>query len=250
MWSDAVDLRNFYHTTRGRMARRVIQRRLRDTWPNVAGATMLGFGYATPYLLPFADEARRVIGMMPAEQGVMRWPREGPNLVALADEAEIPLPDYSVDRLLLVHALESSEQLRAMLRELWRVLSDGGRLIAVVPNRRGIWARLDRTPFGNGRPYTPSQIDRLLRENMFTTLRCKSALFVPPTESRMLLAAANAWERLGARWFAAVGGVLIVEAEKQIYAATPAGEPARRRRAYATTSGPVERGQGRAAPCG
>ena len=242
MWSDAIDLRDFYRTTLGRMARRVIQRRVRESWPNLTGMTVFGFGYATPYLMQFHDEAERVIGAMPAEQGVLRWPRESPNLVALADESEIPLPDLSVDRLLLVHALESSEQLRSMLREIWRVMSDDGRLLAVVPNRRGIWARLDRTPFGHGRPYTPGQIDRLLRENMFTPVHCRPALFMPPLGSRMLLAASGAWEQVGARWFSAIGGVLVVEAEKQIYAATIAGEPARKRRkAYAPLAGRMER---------
>lgn len=237
MWSDAIDLRDFYRTTLGRTARRAIQTRLRETWPNVTGMTVLGLGYATPYLRPFVEESRRVIGMMPAAQGVMRWPSDGGNLIALADESEIPLPDLSVDRVLLVHALESSEQLRLMLRELWRVMADGGRLLAVVPNRRGIWARLDRTPFGNGRPYTPGQIDRLLRENMFAPVQSQPALFWPPTRSRMLLATAGAWEQIGGRWFRAVGGVLVVEATKQIYAATPVGEPSRRRRAYAPAPG-------------
>ena len=46
----------------------------------------------------------------------------------------------------------------ALLREVWRVLAAGGRLLAVVPNRRGVWARIDTTPFGHGRPYSRSQI--------------------------------------------------------------------------------------------
>lgn len=242
MWSDAVDLTDFYRTALGRTARRLIQRRVRETWPNVTGMTVAGIGYATPYLLQFQDEAARVIGIMPAEQGVRRWPSEGPNRVTLADESEIPLPDLSVDRVLLVHALESSEQLRPMLREIWRVLTDNGRVMAVVPNRRGIWARLDRTPFGTGRPYTPGQMGRLLRGNMFAPVACRPALFLPPFGSRMLLATSGAWERVGARWFAAIGGVLVVEAEKQIYAATITGDTNRRkRRAYVPVAGRMQR---------
>jgi hypothetical protein len=117
-----------------------------------------------------------------------------------------------------------------MLREVWRVLADGGRLLVVVPNRRGIWARLDRTPFGTGHPNTPSQMNRLLRDTLFTPIRSEAALFVPPTHSRMVMASAPAWEGVGARWFPAVAGVLLVEAGKQIYAATADPKPARRRR--------------------
>jgi SAM-dependent methyltransferase len=169
---------------------------------------------------------------MPAQQGVLHWPTEGLGAVTLCDETEIPLPDVSVDRVLMVHGLECSEQLRPMLREIWRILADGGRLLAVVPNRRGIWARLDRTPFGHGYPYTPGQLNRLLRDTLFQPIQVDSALFVPPSRSRMVIASAPAWEKIGFRWFHTFSGVLVIEAGKEIYAATP--EPARstRRRRY------------------
>ncbi len=232
MWNDAVDLRDFYGTSLGRMARRVIRRRLREIWPDVTGLSVLGLGYPTPYLLPFRDEAERVLAVMPAGQGVLRWPAEGPRQVCLADEAELPLPDLSVDRVLLVHALECTEQLRAMLREVWRVMASGGRLLVVVPNRRGIWARLDHTPFGHGHPYTTYQLSRLLRDTLFTPVHAGAALFVPPSSSRMMLASAPAWEQLGGRWFQTFSGVLMIEAGKQIYAGTAVHARSGRRQTY------------------
>ena len=167
MWSDVVELRNFYRSRIGGTAHRMIRDHVRAGWEDVTGMNVLGIGYPTPYLGQFRSEAQRVLAVMPARQGVIRWPSEGANLAALADEAELPLPDLSIDRVLLVHALESAEQLRPMLREIWRVMADGGRMIAVVPNRTGIWARLDRTPFGHGHPYSQSQLSRLLRDAMF-----------------------------------------------------------------------------------
>jgi SAM-dependent methyltransferase len=169
---------------------------------------------------------------MPAQQGVLHWPSDGAGAVTLCDETEIPLPDVSIDRVLMVHGLECSEQLRPMLREIWRILADGGRLLAVVPNRRGIWARLDRTPFGHGYPYTPGQLSRLLRDTLFTPTRVEPALFVPPSRSRMVIASAPAWENIGSRWFPRFSGVLMIEAGKEIYAATPASAVARRRSRY------------------
>ena len=59
---------------------------------------VLGLGYATPYLMPFREESQRIVSALPAPQGVLRWPREGPNLVTLTDEAELPFPDVSFDR--------------------------------------------------------------------------------------------------------------------------------------------------------
>jgi hypothetical protein len=108
------------------------------------------------------------------------------------------------------------------------VLASGGRLLAVVPNRRGLWARIERTPFGHGYPYSPGQLSRLLRDNMFQPTERASALYMPPIRSRMLLRTAGAWEKLGQRWAQAVGGVLLVEAEKQIYAAPSIQKPRRR----------------------
>ncbi len=95
-----------------------------------------------------------------------------------------------------------------------------GRLLIVVPNRRGLWARLDRTPFGHGHPYTANQLSRLLRDNLFTPLAARPALFVPPFASRLWLTSAGAWERIGARWSPRFAGVVIVEAAKQLYAPT------------------------------
>jgi SAM-dependent methyltransferase len=218
MYVDVVDLRDFYETRLGQVARRMIRRRLRLIWPDLRGMRLLGLGYAAPYLRPFREEAERVIAIMPSSQGVLAWPSEGPSAVALADEGELPLQDYSIDRVLLVHGLEFSEQARPLLKEIWRVMAGGGRLMVVVPNRRGIWARIDKTPFGQGHPYTASQLSRTLREAGFTPERVAAALFAPPTASRMLLRSATAIERIGERWFTTFGGVSVVEASKQIYA--------------------------------
>jgi hypothetical protein len=219
MWTDVVDLRDFYETPLGQVARQLIRLRVRALWPDLAGQSLLGLGYATPYLRQFREEAARVVAVMPAQQGVLHWPPEGPNAVALADETELPLPDYSMDRVLLVHGLECGEHRRDMLREVWRVMTSSGRLLVVVPNRRGIWSRSDRTPFGQGHPYSTSQLSRLLRDNMFTPLETSRALFIPPLRGRALLRTAVAWERVGMRLFPTFSGVIIVEAAKQIYPA-------------------------------
>jgi len=229
MWSDIVDLHEFYRSRLGQVARRLIRQRIRELWPDVRGMTVLGVGYATPYLRPFLDEAARVASLAPAAQGVMTWPSGEPGLVALADETELPFADLSVDRLLMIHSVEYSEQLRGMMREAWRVLSGNGRLLVVAPNRRGIWARLDRTPIGHGRPYSPGQLKRMLRESLFTPLHTEHALYLPPTQRRVLLHSANAFEQIGNRYFNAISGVVLVEATKQIYAATPTGKVAQRR---------------------
>ncbi len=137
MYDDVIDLRDFYASRLGQATRRIIGRRIQEFWPEAEGLSVLGLGFATPYLRNYRDDTGRTIALMPAAQGVMRWPPDGPNRVALADEDDLPLPDESVDRVLLVHALERTEQLRPMLREIWRVMSgsDRARLWRVGVNR-------------------------------------------------------------------------------------------------------------------
>ncbi|HSE76937.1 MAG TPA: methyltransferase domain-containing protein [Alphaproteobacteria bacterium] len=220
MVADVIDLRDFYDSALGHATRRTIRRHVRQIWPDLSAQRVLGLGYATPYLRSYLGEAERVLAFMPAPQGVLHWPPEGPNTTSLVEESDLPLTDMSVDRVILVHALEHAEQLRPFLREIWRVMAGGGRLLIVAPNRRGLWARLDRTPFGYGHPYTANQLSRLLRDNLFTPLATRSALFMPPFASRVLLTSAGAWERVGARLFPRFAGVVIVEASKQLYAPT------------------------------
>ena len=225
---DVVDLRNFYAQPLGAVARRFVGRGIRSRWADTRAQRVAGIGYATPYLGLFREEAERTLSFMPAAQGVVKWPSSRASLTSLVEELDLPLSDAAVDRALLVHALEMSRDAEALLREVWRVLAPGGRLLAVIPNRRGIWARTDTTPFGHGRPYSRSQITALLRETWFTPTGWGEALYVPPISRTWFLRSAPAWERTGATLSAPFAGVHIVEATKQVYRAIPTRREKRR----------------------
>lgn len=231
MWIDVVDLRDFYDSPLGQVARRLVRRRIRAAWPNTRGLRVLGVGFATPYLRPFRDEAERVAAVMPASQGVLPWPMEGPGLVTLAEDDTLPFPDCSFDRIILVHALEHTERSRLLMREVWRVLTDNGRVLVVVPNRQGLWARLERSPFASGQPYSATQLSTLLRETMFTPEATHRALFYPPVSNRFFRTWSVALDEIGNRWFSGFSGVVLVEASKQIYA-QPMSEDHRRKERY------------------
>jgi SAM-dependent methyltransferase len=226
---DVVDLRNFYSQGLGTVARRFVSRGIRARWKDTHALRVVGIGYPTPYLGLFREEAERCLAFMPGTQGAIRWPSTRPALATLVEEDELPLTDSAVDRVLLVHALEMSADPVALLREVWRVLAGGGRLLAVVPNRRGVWARMDTTPFGHGRPYSRSQITHLLRETWFTPTSWGEALYLPPISHGWFLRSAVAWERTGATLSAPFAGVHIVEATKQVYRTIPAPRREKRR---------------------
>jgi SAM-dependent methyltransferase len=214
---DVVDLRSFYATPLGRVARRFVGRMVRERWPNCAGLSILGIGYATPYLGFFRDEAVRVLAFMPAEQGVVNWPEQDISSSALVDVTMMPLPDACIDRLIVIHALEVSEAPRELLSEVWRILTPGGRIILVAPNRMGLWCRRETTPFGEGQPYSRGQLRNLLRETLFSPTFEAEALYVPPFERPLFLRSALAFERIGGRFALPGGGVHVIEATKQLY---------------------------------
>ena len=172
MHLDVIDLRNFYYRTKlGRSAQRGLQGAMRGLWPDVKGMEVAGFGFAVPVLRPFLGEAQRVLGLMPGQQGVMHWPPGGANLTALVEETMWPLAAGSLDRVVVAHGLETCESPDALLAEIWRVLAPGGKVVFIVPNRSGIWARRDVTPFGFGRPYSVGQLEGYLRLHRFQAER-------------------------------------------------------------------------------
>jgi SAM-dependent methyltransferase len=215
--SDVVDLRAFYTSSLGMVARRMVSRAIRSHWPSGRGLTTVGLGYCTPYLGLFREDADRSLAFMPAQQGVIHWPTARPGRSVLVEDDMLPLADAAVDRLLIVHALEVSNDVQALLQEAWRVLAAGGRVLAVVPNRRGLWAQRDTTPFGQGRPYSARQLTELMRQSSFTPVAWSQALWVPPIRKALVLRSAIAWERLGLALNLPFAGVHLVEATKQVY---------------------------------
>jgi ubiquinone/menaquinone biosynthesis C-methylase UbiE len=135
----------------------------------------------------------------------------------------------SFDRVLLVHGLEVAENARRLLRETWRVLKDDGRLMIVSPNRAGMWAYWDGTPFGHGQPYSSGQLGRLLANGLFRVERREACLWLPPAQLRILLRSAPLFEQVGRKMAPGLAGILVTEAVKDVYAAMPVKTVPRRR---------------------
>ncbi|MBN9673284.1 class I SAM-dependent methyltransferase [Roseibium aggregatum] len=222
MYLDVVHLRAFYDLPLGRLLRGLIGAPIRRRWPDLKGQRLLGIGYAAPFMRPYLDNAERAIAAMPAPQGAVAWPRERDNACTLVDDDALPFPDLSFDRILMVHAIDHCSDPAAVLKEAWRVLAPGGRLIVVVANRRGLWSQSELSPFGYGRPYSSGQLKDLLKTCQFNVLDDTEALFMPPSKARTILRAARTWEGVGRRLWPAFGGVLILEAEKVVFQSLPA----------------------------
>lgn len=227
MHHDVADLQRFYYQRSiGRVVQRVLRDRLTERWQpaSAQGMTVVGYGFAAPMLRPYLASARRVTALMPGPQGVMGWPAAAPNHSVLCDETAWPLDTGSVDRLVLLHGLETSDHPDALLAEAWRVLGPGGRMLIMVPNRAGLWAASDGTPFGFGRSYTAGQLESQTRRAGFVTDWHGAALYIPPSDRRFWLRGAQFWERTGVRISRVlIAGVVLAELSKQVQGAIASG---------------------------
>jgi SAM-dependent methyltransferase len=213
MHLDVVDLRDFYASPVGLMVARQLSPVVGSLVRVDAGMRILGFGFATPYL--DIQGAERVLAFMPAGQGVIDWPPGSGSATALVEEDSLPLPDSSIDLVVLVHALEMSERPQALMAELRRVLTSGGRLVVIVPNRQGPWASTDLSPFGFGQPYSRGQLRSLFAHAGFEAETWTTGLHMAPASWRPLLGAARVLDKVGRVVWPAFAGVIVVAAVKR-----------------------------------
>jgi SAM-dependent methyltransferase len=225
MRQGVLELREFYATPLGRVAREMVSRKVAEAWGDARGLDLLALGYATPFLDGLGAEARRAVAVMPAGQGVEFWPAGERNLACLGQETALPLPNALFDRVLAVHALEESDNPLALLEEICRVLAPSGRLILAVTARRGLWANAENNPFGHGRPFSRRQLEQLVREAELSPVSWTRALYAPPLgwASRW----AEGFEQAGALLWPQFAGVILMEAIKQTFAVRPKGRAAR-----------------------
>jgi SAM-dependent methyltransferase len=219
MRQGVLDLRAFYASPLGAVTRQMISRKVAEAWSSVDGLDLLVMGYATPFVGTWAAGARRAVAAMPSAQGVEPWPTGAANRACLVDESALPLRNALFDRVLAVHALEESENPKALLREIWRVLAPSGRVILAVTARHGLWADADATPFGHGRPFSRRQLERLLGDADLAPVGWTRALYVPPV--RWVSRWAEGFEQVGARLWPPFAGIILIEAMKTTFAVVP-----------------------------
>ncbi|RCL01235.1 MAG: 4-benzoquinol methylase [Candidatus Tokpelaia sp. JSC085] len=217
MCVNIITLQSFYKSLLGQRVKQDISAALECYYSSTSGERIIGLGYAVPYLDLFVQNAECCLAFMPAHQGASLWPTVDAVATALVFEEKLPLPDSSVDRIIMVHALEYTANAKNTMRELWRVLVPNGRLILIVTNRRGLWSHLEFTPFGNGAPYSHAQLSRLLEQTGFFCGPVRKALYFVPCRHWRLELSSSFYEKVWQRFFPYFGGVLIVEAKKQLY---------------------------------
>jgi hypothetical protein len=217
MHQDVVDLRAFYYRTRlGRTAQRALQDALRTLWPDTHGLTVVGFGFAAPLLRPFLADARRVMGLMPAQQGVMPWPAGQAEPLragrgdALADRRR---GDRPADR------RPRARDLRAARRAARRDLAGAGAWRARHLHRAQPLGDLGAARHHALRPRAALQLRparAAAAHHRFAPERHAAALYGPPSHRRFWLQTAPSGSGSGRRFEPKLHGRrLLMEATKQ-----------------------------------
>lgn len=240
MRPSVVQLRQFYSSRLGRLVKKRLRHVVLRHWPEHEKETIVGIGYA-PLLLRVLERGNggTILALMPAEQGAIYWPVHTDNRSVLADELMPPFADNTLHRVLMLHSVEFAGKPDELLRVYWRMLAPGGRLLVMVPNRYGLWAHFGRSPLTRGRKFSMGKLKDLLEEAQFTLRDSSTALYVPPSTGWLWQRATGAVEWLGRVLLPGCGGVVVIEAEKQIYAGLGIPVEAARRERWTPAAMPV-----------
>lgn len=224
MRQDGVSLQRFYDSSLGEAAARTLRTKLTDLWGGASGLSMLGLGYSLPLLDAFAATTSCCIAALPKEYGPVSWSSTGRGNAALSvNEQRLPFHDETFDRIIVLHGLEEAASPQSYMREIWRVTAPEGRIVLAATNRAGLWARATRTPFGHGRPWSRAQLISLLSSGLFQVTASTHALHMPPIRWQLITAASEGWEVMGRLGAPGLGGVVLVEAVKRLYAKPGSG---------------------------
>nr|WP_267298687.1 class I SAM-dependent methyltransferase [Neokomagataea thailandica] len=209
------DTTAFYNTPIGQRVQTLIQRHLNSLHlPPCSRA--IGIGDASPYASSLPEHT---ILARPAHS----FHNKTSQRECVVDTTRLPFDDCSVPLIFAIHALEFAPSPPELLRALWKALTDDGYLILIVPNRSGLWAHSDRTPFGHGTPFSTGQIQKLLTQSLFKTDVKRSALITPPCLLKH--SSGRLFERFAAYLPSTLAGLHLLVVRKNLYAglALPVG---------------------------
>ncbi|MEW6726737.1 class I SAM-dependent methyltransferase [Desulforudis sp. 1088] len=135
----------------------------------------------------------------------------------------LPLPPEYYHLVVAFTVLEFTEDPGRAVRELWRMVRPGGRLVVAVLNAWSPWAwrrraeaRLHGGIFKNAHFFQPGELVSLLARETGQQPYWQSAVFIPPSANSLVLRFADGLERWGRRMLKPWGALLIVRVDKTL----------------------------------
>jgi SAM-dependent methyltransferase len=204
------------------------------------------------------------LALPPADDGLSTRPM--PQAVALHCEFDaLPLPDASIDLVVLPHSLELARDAHQTLREVERVLVPEGRVVIVGFNPTSLWGlrqRLGHMRRGMGLArerglFLPRAGEFIgywrardwLRLLGFEVEAGRFGCWRPPLTSQRWLERFAWMDRVGDRWWPVLGAVYVITAVKRVRGMRLVGllRSERRAKAHAAPAVVAQRGGGRSA---
>ena len=217
---DITEIDRYYRTPEGVLVADILVAELNHQYKSgrirapADAKDQLAVGY--PFSLYPSDQPLPPVFML-AETGVIVWTKDEDVITACIDSDSFPCGTDVFEQVFVSHALEFVANKVGFLSEIWRCLKGEGELVVVVPHRRSLWARADKTPFGQGTPFSRRQLKLILEQAGFDQIQIKHSLYMPPFGKRLPLAMRRRFHVIGRIGWAMFGGVLIAVAKKRLF---------------------------------
>ena len=128
MHLDVENLNNFYSDSLiGQFTKKRLQESVKKLWGSQITGQIAGYGFTPPILSLFLNSSKQILCLMPGQQGVMAWPEAENNCSVLIEETSWPIETSSIDRLVVLHGLETSEKLKDLFTTIYQKFLDVGK---------------------------------------------------------------------------------------------------------------------------
>ncbi|MBN8648286.1 MAG: methyltransferase domain-containing protein [Caulobacterales bacterium] len=220
------DFAKFYQSDLGKMVAELICEYTKACWidkpqKDLSNEDILGYGFSPPIISRLEINSTRKINYVLQNEITEDALHLAENNWVIGEETRTPFQDGQFEKILCLSGLEESENPVRTLRELWRILSPEGSLILIVPNRRGVWARFDNSPFGQGRPFSRTQLLNLISESLFEVEIARRILYAPPINHSIINKTCMNFEKMGEALWPTFGGLLFFELKKRVLIEPP-----------------------------
>ena len=230
MWININDYHDFYNQPIGQkiadnLAMILYENFLYDLSKKQLSPYMVVYGYGVAIcdiLQQYYQNFYHDFIVFPSWLGAKNYPSKSlKNRSLICEQDSLPFTDMQCDYIILCHALEHAHDADYLLQQCHDVLSPHGQLIIIVPSRVGLWARSAITPFGQGKPYSLTQISYLLQQNNLQVTNVKYAFhghpylydYFPKIDNMVNFIIKNIADYLG--------GLLIINAVRDEYLVQP-----------------------------
>jgi SAM-dependent methyltransferase len=196
-WPSLTEFKSFYSDRIGRLQFRILRRIFLPLFPNSAPATIIGIGYALPFLSIAKEGGHNIFHVLPTAASKPPLTLAKSHHSCVAYESLLPLPNHCADMVIVAHILEFTHHRETLLKEICRILKPQGRVLLLVPNRFSPWRFFRQRILTRGNFFSTHDLINLISAFPLVLESCQSALYAPPITKRWFIKTYRFWEIIG-----------------------------------------------------